>query len=76
MILRPREPGVRVRAAELEDPGRVHEDAQALGVEVRRQERVDHVVDEIGSQLLLEIDPVVRWVEIRTVSIRTGRPPS
>ena len=51
------EPGVGVRAAELEDAGRVDEDAQALGVEVRRQQRVDHVLDEVGPQLLLEVDP-------------------
>ncbi len=67
---------VGVRSAQLEDPGGVHEDAQILAVEVRGQQRVDHVLDEVRTQLLVEVDPAACWVEIRTVSIRTGRPPS
>ena len=51
------QPGVGVGAAQLEDAGRVGEDAQALGVEVGRQQRVDHVLGEVGQQLLLEVDP-------------------
>ena len=45
-----------MRAAELEDPGRVGQDAHALGVEVGGQERVDHVLGQVGQQLLFEVD--------------------
>ena len=45
-----------MRAAELEDPRRVDEDAQPLGVEVGRQQRVDDVLDQVGAQLLVEVD--------------------
>ena len=52
-----REPGVGVGPAQLEDPGRVDEDAQPLGVEIGGQQRVDDVLDQVGAQLLLQVDP-------------------
>ena len=57
MILRPVSPVSACGPPSSKMPGRVHEDAQALGVEIRRQQRVDDVLDEVGPQLLLEVDP-------------------
>ena len=50
------EPGVGVGPAQLETTRGVGEDAQRRGVEVGRQQRVDHVLAKVGEQQRLDVD--------------------
>ena len=70
------EPAVGVGAAELERAGRVDPHVVAVLGELRRHERMDHVLDEVGLDERLRIEPGACCVEISTVFRRTGRPSS
>ena len=55
-----REAGVGVRAAELERAGRVDEHLEAVVRELRREQRVDHVLLEVGLDERLGIEARAR----------------
>jgi hypothetical protein len=50
------EPGVGVGAAELEQPGGVHEDLEVVAGELFRQRGSDHVLDQRGLDVFLDAD--------------------
>ena len=54
--LAPGEASVGVRAPELEDPGRVGEEADLADIEVAGQQRGDDLIDQIVVQRPLEVD--------------------
>ena len=63
MILRPGEPGVRLRATDDELPGGVDEhepvvSQPSLVVELAGQDRVQHVLDDVGLHAPVDVDAI------------------
>ena len=56
--LAPGEPGVRLRSADLEPARGVHQDPDAVGVQVRElaEDRLDHLRLDVGAQQRLDVD--------------------